>query len=121
MYCRDLEGMRCFFEKYLGGVSGPAYHNPRTNLRTYFMTFSDGGARLEIMTRPEVEREGGDHVCAGLSHVSFALGSKAAVDELTVALSADGFETLSDPRTTGDGYYESCVRGPEGVLLELTV
>ena len=24
------------------------------------------------------------------------------------------------PRTTGDGYYESCVAGPEGIRLEIT-
>ena len=28
---------------------------------------------------------------------------------------------VSGPRTTGDGCYESCVAGPEAVLVEITV
>ncbi len=97
------------------------YHNPRTNLRTYILTFPDGPARLEIMTRPEVEGDNENQFHMGFIHLSFSVGSKAAVDNLTAMLSADGYETLSGPRTTGDGYYESCVKGPEGILLEITV
>lgn len=51
MYVDDLEGARAFFMKYFGARSGGMYHNPRTGLRTYFLTF-DGGARLEVMSRP---------------------------------------------------------------------
>ena len=39
---------------------------------------------------------------------------------MTVLLSADGFETLSGPRVTGDGYYESQVMGIEGNVIEIT-
>ena len=42
------------------------------------------------------------------------------MDELTVALQADGYEVVSGPRTTGDGYYESCVAAPDGLRVELT-
>ena len=121
LYCRDLEGMRNFFIKYFQATPNEIYHNPRTNLRTYILSFPDGQSRLEIMTRPEVE---GDNDCqyhVGFIHLSFAVGSKEAVDELTATLRADGYETLSGPRTTGDGYYESCVKGFEGILLEITV
>lgn len=48
-------------------------------------------------------------------------GSKAAVDTLTERLRADGYEIAGGPRTTGDGCYESCVVGPEGCLIEITV
>ncbi len=97
------------------------YHNPRTNLRTYILAFPDGQSRLEIMARPEVEGNNGNLFHAGFTHLSFSTGSKEAVDNLTAALNADGYETLSGPRTTGDGYYESCVKGFEGILLEITV
>ena len=43
------------------------------------------------------------------------------VDELTACLKADGYEVVSGPRTTGDGYYESCVVGLEGNQIEITV
>ncbi len=45
LYCRDLEGMKGFFEKYFQGVSNSIYHTPRTNLRTYILTFPDGPAQ----------------------------------------------------------------------------
>ena len=48
---RDLEAMRAFYTEYFGAVVGELYHNPRTGLRTYFLTF-DGGARVELMQKP---------------------------------------------------------------------
>ena len=55
----------------------------------------------------------------GYAHLAFALGSRDTVDALTARLQAGGWAVVSGPRVTGDGYYESCVAGPEGCLLEL--
>jgi lactoylglutathione lyase len=55
------------------------------------------------------------------AHIAFSLGSKSAVEELTERLKGDGYEVVSGPRTTGDGYYESCIVGVEGNLVEITV
>ena len=38
-----------------------------------------------------------------------------------IALYVNDLEVLSGPRTTGDGYYESCIVGIEGNLIEITV
>ena len=57
----------------------------------------------------------------GYIHLAFSLGSKEAVDELTDRMKKDGYEILSGPRTTGDGYYESCIVGIEGNQIEITV
>ena len=38
-----------------------------------------------------------------------------------IALYVNDFEVLSGPRTTGDGYYESCVLAVEGNQIEITV
>ena len=38
-----------------------------------------------------------------------------------IALYVSGLEVLSGPRTTGDGYYESCVLAVEGNQVEITV
>ena len=46
---------------------------------------------------------------------------KEKVDELTARLKNDGYEVLSGPRTTGDGYYESCILGIENNQIEITV
>ncbi len=121
LYCKDLEGMKHFFETYFLAESGSLYHNPRTGLRTYILTFPGGDSRLEIMTRPEVEGDNESPYRAGFIHLSFSAGSSEAVDSLTSRLDADGYRTLSGPRITGDGYYESCVSGFEGILLEITV
>lgn len=57
----------------------------------------------------------------GYAHVAFSVGNTAAVDALTARLAADGYEVLSGPRTTGDGYYESCILDAEGNQIEITV
>ena len=57
----------------------------------------------------------------GYAHIAFSVGSREKVDALTARLKADGLEVLSGPRTTGDGYYESCVLAVEGNQVEITV
>jgi lactoylglutathione lyase len=56
----------------------------------------------------------------GLIHVCFSVGSKEKVDGLTAALKRDGFEILSGPRMTGDGYYESSILAFEDNQIEIT-
>lgn len=119
LYVRDLEGVRTFFTHYFQATSNDLYHNPRTGLKTYFLTFGNG-TRLEIMTRPDLQDDAKHALRTGFIHISFSVGSKERVDQLTAQLRADGYAVLDGPRTTGDGYYESCVEGPEGNLLEIT-
>ena len=45
---------------------------------------------------------------------------KEKVDELTEQMRSAGYKILSGPRTTGDGYYESCIVVIEGNLIEIT-
>lgn len=119
LYVRDLEQARDFFCRYFGGVSNAGYHNPTTDFRSYFLRFSDG-SRLELMTKPNLS----DHFFPGerfgYAHIAFSTGSREAVDTLTETLHADGYAVLSGPRVTGDGYYESCISGPEGNVIEIT-
>lgn len=121
LYCIHLEAMREFWMKHFGCTSNEQYHNPRTGLKTYILTFPEGSARLEIMQRPEVTEPLTEVNRAGYIHMSVAVGSKEAVDGKTKELQSAGYECLSGPRTTGDGYYESCIAGPEGILIEITV
>ena len=119
MYVNDLEGARDFFVKYLGAVSNEGYHNKKTDFRSYFLTF-DHGARLEIMQKPVMQDPEKTLTRTGFIHLAFSLGSKEAVDALTERMKADGYEVISGPRTTGDGYYESCIVGFEGNQIEIT-
>lgn len=119
LYVFDLEQAKDFFTHYFNATANDMYHNPRTGLKTYFLSFTDG-ARLEIMQRPNVAPAPFDEFRQGYIHISFSVGSKENVDSLTRQLEGDGYKVLSGPRLTGDGYYESCVQGFENNLIEIT-
>lgn len=119
MYVNDLENARDFFIKYLGGTSNSGYHNERTGFGSYFVSFDDG-SRLEIMNKPNMPDPTKELNRTGYAHVAFSIGSKEKVNELTAQMKRDGYEIISGPRTTGDGYYESCVVAIESNQIELT-
>ena len=119
MYVNDLEKTKDFFVKYFNAISNEGYHNQKTDFRSYFLSFEDG-ARLEIMKKPQMEDGEKSLNRTGYIHIAFSLGSKEAVDELTEKLKKDGYTIVSGPRTTGDGYYESCIVGIEGNQIEIT-
>jgi len=56
----------------------------------------------------------------GMAHLAISVGGKQAVDELTGRLRAAHYTVAGEPRTTGDGYYESVVLDPEGNQVEIT-
>ena len=120
MYVQDLEKAKKFFVKYFAAKSNAMYHNPNTDFKSYFLSFDDG-ARLEIMQKPGVEVQTESQMRTGFIHVAISVGSKEQVDKLTETLKQDGYTVTSGPRTTGDGYYESCVVAVEGNLIEITV
>ena len=120
MYVNELDVVRDFFVKYFNAKSNEGYHNKTTDFRSYFLSFDDG-VRLEIMNKPIMEDSDKTLARTGYVHIAFSLGSKAAVDSLTEILKHDGYDVISGPRTTGDGYYESCIVGIEGNQIEITV
>ena len=120
MYVNDLERAKDFFVRYLGGSANNGYHNKATDFHSYFISFDDG-ARLEIMKKPEMVDDPKHLNRTGYAHIAFSVGSKEAVDELTERLRKAGLEVISGPRTTGDGYYESCIVAIEGNQIEITI
>ena len=120
MYVNNLENAKNFFVKYFGAKANKLYHNKSTNFKSYFLSFDDG-ARLEIMTKPIMEDTEKTVNRTGYIHISFGVGSKEKVDVLTKQLKNAGYEVISGPRTTGDGYYESCIMALEGNQIEITV
>ena len=119
LYVNDLETARDFFVRYLGGKSNDGYHNLQTGFRSYFISFDDD-ARLELMKKPEMVDLEKPLNRTGYAHIAFSVGSKERVDELTEQLRAARYEVVSGPRTTGDGYYESCVVVIKGNQIEIT-
>ncbi len=120
MYVNDLEGARKFFEQYMGAISNNLYHNEKTGFKSYFLTFGDG-ARLEIMNKPDMDDASKSLQRTGFIHIAFSVGSKEKVDLLTTQMKKDGYHVISGPRTTGDGYYESCIVAIEENQIEITV
>ena len=120
LWVKELEVAKGFFIKYFGAVPNEGYYNEKTGFRSYFLSFDDG-ARIEIMSSPLLEESEKSAYRSGYAHVAISLGNKKAVNELSERFKADGFEIISGPRTTGDGYYESAIIGFEGNLIEITV
>ena len=117
LYVSDLEKTKSFFETYFHASANELYHNKTTGLKTYFLSF-DNQTRLEIMHRPNLSTKALNELLIGYHHVAFKLGTKEKVDELTLVLQNDGYEIVSRPRRTGDGYYEAVFK-LEDYLIEL--
>ncbi|GAB4343990.1 MAG: VOC family protein [Flammeovirgaceae bacterium] len=116
----DIEALKDFYEKYFEAKAGNKYYNPVKKFTSYFLTFTSG-ARLEIMNIPEIEAKEQIYKQVGLAHFAVSTGSKEKVDTFTKFLEKEGVVILSQPRTTGDGYYESVVLDPDGNQIEITI
>ncbi|MCR4030703.1 MULTISPECIES: VOC family protein [Flavobacterium] len=121
LWADDIEAVKEFYVKYFGAESGEKYTNEKKGFTAYFLSFNQGGCRLEVMNRLDIsvepERRG---FSKGIAHFAISVGGKDAVNELTERLRADNFTIESEPRTTGDGYYESVVLDPEGNYVEIS-
>ena len=113
--------MRDFYLTYFDVTCGNKYVNPIKNFTSYFLSFGDGNARIELMTKPGIEETNGKRgFIKGLAHLSITIGSKKDVDSLTERLRTDGYTIAGEPRPSGDGYYESAIADPEGNRVEIT-
>lgn len=120
LWVENLEVMKDFYVTYFNLKSNAKYVNDKKGFSSYFLSF-EGGARIELMHRPDIpSNTDGKGLKNGLAHFAVSLGSKNKVDQLTEVLRNDGFEIIGEPRTTGDGYYESVISDPEGNHIELT-
>jgi lactoylglutathione lyase len=120
IWVSDLEEMRIFYTHYFDLVSGEKYINDKKGFTSYFLTFGDGLSRIELMNRMDITTDYKNRgSILGLAHIAFSVGSKEAVNQLTERLRSDNYTIASEPRTSGDGYYESVVLDPEGNQIEI--
>ena len=121
IWTEDLERLKEFYSRYFGTTAGEKYYNPRKNFESYFLSF-DSGCRLEIMRMPGINPRDRDVLkqFQGLTHYAISVGSNEKVDQLTEQLRSDGYMIAGEPRTTGDGYYESVILDPDGNRVEIT-
>ena len=121
LWVEDLEAMKDFYLNYFDVVPGPKYTNAGKQFVAYFIYFGQGKTRLELMTRPDIQASDGKRGYGmGLAHFAISVGGKEKVNALTERLRKDNFTIFSEPRTTGDGNYESVVLDPEGNYVEIS-
>jgi len=122
LWTRDIEKLRSFYMKYFGAASTAKYVNRSKEFESYFLSFGEG-TRLEIMAMPNIPENLNNSFdqYIGLIHLSISVGSKEKVISLTNELRSNGFIVISEPRHTGDGYFESCVFDPDGNRIEITI
>lgn len=118
LWTKDIEKSREFYCTHFGGTSNEIYTNTKNQFNSYFITF-ESGCRLEIMDIVGLE-DPKPNKTVGLAHMAFSVGSKENVDTLTERLRSLGYTIQGEPRTTGDGYYESIVLDPDGNFVEIT-
>ncbi|PAD20747.1 VOC family protein [Terribacillus saccharophilus] len=119
IWVKDIERMKEFYTHYFAAESNSRYVNEKKGFASYFLTFSSG-SRLELMKKVGINKEAQPDQL-GWAHVAFSVGSKEEVDRLTERIREDGYMILGEPRTTGDGYYESVIEDPEGNIIEITI
>ena len=122
LWTNQLEEMKDFYVEFFNGTANNKYSNIQKHFESYFISFQSG-ARLEIMCKPGLIalKSEDAKLPMGFEHLAFSVGCKELVDELTIKLQQRGYQLVSGPRTTGDGYYESCILDPDGNKIEITV
>lgn len=115
----DLELLRKFYLKYFNLSCGEKYANVKKNFTSYFLSFGEDKTRIELMHIPYMANPASRGNLKGLAHFAISVGGKAIVNTITERLREDGYSIVSEPRTTGDGYYESAVLDPEGNSVEI--
>ncbi|HET7461445.1 MAG TPA: VOC family protein [Longimicrobium sp.] len=120
VWTRDLERLRGFYERYFGAAAGALYRSAaRPGFTSYFLAFPSGGARLELMTMPDLSLASTGAL--GYAHLAISVCTRAAVEALVERMRGDGVPIVSSPRVTGDGYYEAVVEDPDGNHVEITI
>ena len=121
IWTEDLEKSKEFYVKYFDMLCGDKYCNPIQKFTSYFLSFKDSNTRIELMHRPDIlEHNVKKAITNGLTHCAISVGSKELVNSITERLRSDNFIIESEPRTTGDGHYESVILDTEGNFIEIT-
>ena len=112
-----LEELKEFYVRFLGGKSNEKYVNPKKGFESYFISF-DEGPSLELMSRPDVQNTVVEENRVGLTHLAFTFPGQEEVLRFTEEMRSEGYTIAGEPRTSGDGYFESVILDPDGNRIE---
>lgn len=116
----NLEQMKDWYCQSFDMSAGEKYENITKGFSSYFLSFSSG-ARIELMKRGDILQTPQPRgMASGLAHIAISIGSKEKVIQLTEEFRVLGISIISEPRTTGDGYFESVIEDPESNWIEIT-
>lgn len=115
----DLDAAAAFWKFVFGAEVGEPYQSARRpGFTSRFVHLPKGGAAIELMAAPWIEAVP-DREVAGWDHVAISVGSERELDELARRCRKIGILS-SEPRWTGDGFYEAVIVTPEGSRVEIT-
>jgi lactoylglutathione lyase len=119
-WVEDLEAMRNFYLSYFDTSCGERYVNPVKQFCSYFITFNDGGSRIELMHRVDIAANNQQRgFVTGIAHLAITVGNRQRVDTMIEHFREEGYQVIGEPRVSGDGYYEGVILDPEGNVIEL--
>ena len=120
IWTKNLEQLKDFYVSHFNCKANHKYRNESKNFESYFLSFGEG-PKVELMQMPGIPDNLNNSLkqSIGLIHFAISVGDRQNVIALTNQLRNDGFTIVSEPRQTGDGYFESCVLDPDGNQIEL--
>ncbi|TCT44701.1 VOC family protein [Martelella mediterranea] len=120
LWTRDIEKLCDFYKRFFNASVSERYESHRRpGFISRFMYFS-GETTIEVMQAPWLEAGENGKEITGYAHIAIAVGERSAVDALAKKAEAGDF-LKSQPRQTGDGFYEAIIADPDGNLIEITV
>ncbi len=116
IWADDIELLRKFYMRYFNMTCNDKYVNTRKNFSSYFLSFSEGGARLEIMNIPGKDAPAGRGNLKGLAHFTISVGSKENVDDMARKFKEDGVVIITSPAPRATAIMNVSSPTPKGTM-----
>lgn len=102
------------------GTRAPGYAGTAQKQTVYVLSFS-GGFKIRLMAQEPSVSGRQPYPGASLSpmNLTFKLGSRRRVNQLTCRMIQEGHEVISEPGVCDPAHYSSSVLDPEGNIIEL--
>ena len=100
IFVKDLEGAKNFFMDYFGAEVYATYNEEENHYYSYIMKLGEG-AKLELMTKPEIVDQPKDPNRTGFVHICIKVDSREKLDEIIAKFKAANYTILYEPATNG--------------------